>query len=277
MTLIHVRRRALLASVALSLLFAACGGNPVAADAQIERAQKALAPGGKLRVGVYPGSPTSMLRDAASGETRGVTYELGADLARRLGVPVEYVEYPRVAEVVSALKDGKIDFTVTNASPARALDIDFTPPVLDVELGYLIPKGSVIAGVADIADIDQPGVRVGVTQGSTTRGVLSKVFKHAAITEAPTVKAAIEMLATQKLDAYATNKAILFGMSDELAGSRVLEGRWGVEHFGIGIPKGRGEGMAYMRRFAQELNAAGTVQRAAQRAGLRGSVAPGTQ
>ena len=102
MTLIHVRRRALLASVALSLLFAACGGNPVAADAQIERAQKALAPGGKLRVGVYPGSPTSMLRDAVSGETRGVTYELGADLARRLGVPVEYVEYPRVAEVVSA-------------------------------------------------------------------------------------------------------------------------------------------------------------------------------
>ena len=274
MTLIHVRRRALLASVALSLLFAACGGNPVAADAQIERAQTALAPGGKLRVGVYPGSPTSMLRDAASGETRGVTYELGADLARRLGVPVEYVEYPRVAEVVSALKDGKIDFTVTNASPARALDIDFTPPVLDVELGYLVPKGSVIAGVADI---DKPGVRVGVTQGSTTRGVLSKVFKHAAITEAPTVKAAIEMLATQKLDAYATNKAILFGMSDELAGSRVLEGRWGVEHFGIGIPKGRGEGMAYMRRFAQDLNAAGTVQRAAQRAGLRGSVAPGTQ
>ncbi len=257
-------------AIAAALLLAACAGNPVA-DPQIART---LAPSGKLRVGVYPGSPTSMIRHAASGETRGVTYELGAELARRLGVPVEYVEFPRVAAVVVALKDGKVDFTVTNASPSRALEVDFTQPVLDVELGYLVLGASAIKA---IADVDKPGVRVGVTQGSTTRGVLSKVFRNATITEAPSVKAAIDMMSQQKLDAFATNKAILFAMSDEFAGSRVLAGRWGVEHFAIGIPKGRGEGMAYMRRFAEGLNAAGAVQRAAERAGLRGSVAPGTQ
>ncbi len=275
------RRKALVAVVlALSLsLLAACRLNPVASIAPIAPTApepavvRQMAPSGKLRVGVYAGSPTSMVKEA-SGQVRGVTYELGAELARRLGVPVEYVEYPRIAEVVVALREGKVDFTVTNASPARAEFIDFTPPVLDVELGYLVPRGSAIKA---LADIDRPGVRVGVTQGSSSRASLIKVFKHAGITEAPTVKAAVDLLAAQKLDAYATNKAILFGMSDELAGSRVLEGRWGVEHFGIGMPKGRDAGMAYMRRFATDMSAVGAFTRAAERAGLRGAIAPGAQ
>jgi polar amino acid transport system substrate-binding protein len=48
---------------------------------------QALAPTGKLRVGVYPGSPTSMIRDPASGETKGLTFDLGKEFARRLNVP----------------------------------------------------------------------------------------------------------------------------------------------------------------------------------------------
>jgi polar amino acid transport system substrate-binding protein len=256
--------------VLFALLLAGCAGGG-APDTQT---QKLLAPGGKLRVGVYAGSATSMIKDAASGEKRGLTYELGAELARRLGVPVEYVEYPRVAEVVTALKAGQVDFTITNATPARAEDVDFTPPILEVELGCLAPRGSAIA---TLEDIDRPGVRVGVTQGSTTRGVLSRVFKNAVITEAPTVKAAIDMLAQNRLDAFATNKAILFGMYDELPGSRVLEGRWGLEHFGIGIPKGRDAAMPYLRRFAEDMKSEGAVARAASRAGLRGTAAAGAQ
>jgi polar amino acid transport system substrate-binding protein len=268
-TMHPVRRRTLV--LAFIVLLAACGTGPMQPDPGVVQT---LAPGGKLRVGVYMGSPTSMLRHAASGETRGITYEVGAELARRLGVPVEYVEYPRVAEVVAALKAGAVDFTITNASPARALEVDFTPPVLDVELGYLVAPGSAIKA---LADIDRPGVRVGVTQGSTSRGTLGKAFKNASISEAPTVKAATEMLGSGQLDAFATNKAVLFGMSDDLAGSRVLDGRWGVEHFAIGVPKGRDSGMGFMRRFAEDINASGEVQRAAQRAGLRGNVAPGTK
>lgn len=258
-------RRSLLAF--LAVLLAGCAAGTVPPD---ELTQQQLAPGGKLRVGVYLGSPTSMIKHA-SGETRGLTYEIGAELARRLGVQVEYVEFPRVAEVIEALKDAKVDFTITNGTPARAQLVDFTPPVLNVELGYLVPADSAIKR---IADIDRPGVRVGVTQGSTTRGVLSRVFKSATLTEAPTVKAAIGMLAEGRLDAYATNKAILFGMSDELPGSRVLDGRWGLEHFAIGIPKGRRHAIPWLGHFVLDVNADGSIAAAAQRAGLRGTVAP---
>jgi polar amino acid transport system substrate-binding protein len=252
-----------LLALAASLL-AGCASSSIAPDAD---ARQVLAPTGTLRIGVYLGSPTSMIKDPASGETKGVSLDLGRELARRLGVPSEAVVFPRLAEVLEALKSGQVDFTVTNATAARAKFLDFAPPVVELELGYLVLPGS---PVASPAEVDRPGIRVGVSQGSSSQAVLTREFKHAQVVTAPTLKAAGEMLSDKKIDAFATNKAILFQLSDSLPGSRVLEGRWGAEHLAIGIPKGRDKGMTYLRKFAEDAKAEGLVTRAAERAGLRG-------
>ena len=231
--------------------------------------RQALAPGGKLRVGVYPGSPTSMIRDRASGETKGLAYELGQEFARRLNIPFEPVEFTQIADVLDALKRSAVDFTVTNASPARAIDVDFTAPILGVELGYLVPLRS---SIATLADVNRPGNRVGVTAGGSSHAALQREFKHATVVPSPSVTAAVEMLADGRVDAYATNKAILFEMSDRSPGSRVLDGRWGIEVFAMGIPKGREVAMPAVRRFAADARSQGLVKRAAERAGLRGTV-----
>jgi polar amino acid transport system substrate-binding protein len=255
-------------SIGLGLVTAACAGPTSTPGPDVVRE---LAPTGKLRVGVYPGGPTSMIRDAATGETRGVTVDLGAELGRRLGVPVERVEFPRVAEVVAGLKAGQADFTISNATPVRAQDVDFTPPLLAIELGYLVPAGSPLSAVEAI---DRPGIRVGVTQGSTSERTLPRALTNATIVPVPTLKAGIDMLAQGQLNAFGTNKSILFEMSDQLPGSRVLEGRWGVENLAAAIPKGRDRGMVYMQQFVAHAQSEGLVARAADRAGLRGTVTP---
>jgi hypothetical protein len=61
----------------------------VQAVAQNER--ELLAPTSRLRVGVYLGSPLSMVHDPATGEARGLSVDLGKALANRLGVPVAIV------------------------------------------------------------------------------------------------------------------------------------------------------------------------------------------
>ena len=67
----------------IGLLFTGCVGiNTVPAP----EARQALAPTGKLRVGLQLGSPHNVIRDAVSGEMKGVGYDLGKELARRLGV-----------------------------------------------------------------------------------------------------------------------------------------------------------------------------------------------
>lgn len=259
-------RRSLLGALALATtLWAGCASQPAGPGPQ-ERAL--LAPTGKLRVGVYLGSPTSLVKDA-SGEARGVSVDMGKELARRLGVPYEQVEFPRVAAVLEALKAGQVDFTVTNATPARAADMNFTAPLVELELGYLVVPGS---RVRSIADVDRPGIKVGVSQGSTSQGVLTREFRNAAVVPAPSLKVAAQMLSTAQLDAFATNKGILFEMADTLPGATVLEGRWGTEQLAIAIPKGREAGMAYVRKFAEEAKTEGAVRRAVDRAGLRGTL-----
>ncbi|MCU0805685.1 MAG: transporter substrate-binding domain-containing protein [Burkholderiales bacterium] len=261
----HWTRRAFLAFAALLVV-----GCATVAERPSAEARSALAPTGKLRVGVYKGSPTSLVRDA-SGESRGVSVDLGRAFAERLGVPYEQVEFARLALVLEAMKAGQVDLTVTNATPARAAEVDFTAPILDLELGYLVAKGS---RVTAIAEIDRPGIRVGVAQGSTSQTTLTRELKNAVVVPASSLQAAAQMLARGEIDAFATNKAILSEMADSLPGSRILDGRWGLEHLAIAIPKGRPAGLPYARQFAEDAKASGLVQRAADRAGLRGTAKP---
>jgi polar amino acid transport system substrate-binding protein len=261
-----MRTTRLILSVALGVLLTSCADMHTAPSPE---ARQALAPSGKLRVGVYPGSPFSMIRDPASGETKGITVEIGKALAARLGVPYEQVEFKRIAEVLDALKAGKVDMALANASPARMNEFEWTTPVLLIEIGYLVMPGS---AVTTITDVDRPGIRVGVTEGGTTHRELSHRLKNAQVVPAATLNIAIEMLSQHRIDAYTTNKANLYAMSDGLPGSRVLDGRWGIERLSLAIPKGREQGMAYFRAFVEEAKADGLIARAAQRAGLRGAV-----
>ena len=239
-----------------------------------ESLQKALAPSGKLKAALYPGTPTSILRDEGE-NSKGVGFEVGRALAQRLGLPYAPIVYAKNADVQSAIQASAADVAFTNASPARAQIMDFAQPYLDLELGYLVPKDSPIH---NIEDIDKPGRKVGVAIGSSSEAQLSKDLKQAQVVRAETVGLATEMLADGRMDTFATNKATLYEMGEKLPGSRVLDGRWGLERHAMGIPKGRGnEAMTFLRTFTDAIVAEGLVSAAAKRAGLRGVLEPGAK
>jgi polar amino acid transport system substrate-binding protein len=273
-----VTARPLASALSAALLATACAQPPAAPAAASTspnagpdvRVRTVLAPTGVLRIGVYPGSPTSLVR-TASGESRGLSVELGRALADRLGVPSDLVVLERVAQVVDAIAAGRVDLTVTNASAAREQRVDFSPPVLTLELGLLVMPGS---AVTSLEALDRDGIRVGVTQGSTSQATLSQRLSHATVVPAASVTAGRQLLSDRGVDAFATNKAILFEMSEGLPGSRVLDGRWGLEHLAIAVPKGRDAGHRLLATFAADVQRDGTVQRASDRAGLRGIAPP---
>jgi polar amino acid transport system substrate-binding protein len=90
----------------------------------------------------------------------------------------------------------------------------------------------------------------------------------------PDLKTGARMLLAGEVSAYATNKAILAEMARAVPGSRMLEGRWGMESLAVGIPKGREAGMAWLRGFVDEARTDGAITRALERAGLRGIAQP---
>jgi len=254
------------AFVALTLAVAAVVGCATA-DAPPAPAdvRAALAPTGTLRIAVYSGSPTSLVRRALT--AHGLSVDLGREMARRLGVPAGLIEFERVEQVVAALHAGQADMTITNATPARAALIDFTEPLVQLELGILVPAGSLIAS---IDEVDRPGVRVGVSQGSSSQAALGRAYRNATLVPAPSLQAASAMLAEGRVDAFATNKGILYQLGDGLPGARVLDGRWGTESLAIGVPQGRQAAQPWLAQLVASLRDGGDVQRAAERAGLRG-------
>jgi polar amino acid transport system substrate-binding protein len=254
--------RACAGVAAALLLFAA---SALAADAEL---QSILAPTGKLRAALYPGTPTSIV-DPKESTPRGVGYDLGKELARRLGVPYEPVVYAKNADVQAAMKAGNADVAFTNRTPARMKEMDFGPAYLLIELGFLVPAGSPITS-SDLTALDQKGRRIGVAAGSTSESTLTRELKNAEVVRAATNQQGAELVAAGKIDAFATNKATLFELA-KMPGVSVLPDRWGEERHGIAIPKGREQGVPYITAFTQDALAKGLVKAAMDRAGLQGA------
>jgi len=250
----------------LGLLLTGCAGISTAAPPE---ARQALAPTGKLRVGLQLGNPLNVIRDSASGEMKGVAFDLGNELARRLGVPFEGVLYPSVGALLDSGKSGAWDVAFVGFSPARAKEWVFSAVHLEVEFGYLVPGGS---SISTMADVDRPGIRVAVQEKSGPDRFFSRMLKNTVVVRASSNPGALEALKSGRADVMGSLKPILFEMSNQLPGSRVLDGRPGIDPHAMAVPKGRDLGVAYARRFIEEAKSEGLVKAAIVRAGLRGVI-----
>jgi polar amino acid transport system substrate-binding protein len=239
------------------------------APAPSPEARRDLVPTGALRVGLFLGSPSSVIRHPTSGDLTGVAHDLGQELARRLGVSFEPVVYPSIGALVNSANAVAWDVAIFGVNPARSESFDFTEPLFEVEYGYLVSDGSVLSA---LADVDRPGVRVGVQERSVVESILSRDLRRVALVSGAGIAAGLEMLRSGTVDAFAASKSILFELSDQLPGSRVLPGRYATELQAFAMPKGRAAGLAYLRTFVSDAKAAGIVQAAATRARLRGAV-----
>ena len=250
----------------LGLVFTGCAG---ISTAPTPEARQALAPTGKLRVGLQLGNPLNAIRDSASGETKGVGFDLGKELARRIGVPFEPVLHPSVGALLDSGKSGAWDVSHFGFSAERAKEFDFAAVHLEVEFGYLVPSGS---SISTMADVDRPGIRVAVQEKSGPDVFFTRTLTNAVLVRAPSNSGALEALKSGSADVMGSIKPILFEVSNQLPGSQVLDGRPGIDPHAMAMPKGRDLGMAYLRHFIEDAKSGGLVKAAIERAGLRGVI-----
>ena len=260
--------RSAIGLVALSLLLSCGTTSPVPAAARSE-----LAPSGTLRAAINFGNPILAVKDAATGEARGVSVDLTRELARRLDVPVVLVTYDAAGKVVEGLKAGAWDVAYVAIDPARAVDVSFTAAYVVIEGAYLVPQNSPIRSNDEV---DRPHVHVVVGAGSAYDLFLTRNLKQAKIVRAPTSPAVTDMFVAQKLEVAAGVKQQLEADARRIPGLRLLDGRFMVINQAMGTPKGRGEaGVKYLREFIEEMKASGFVAQALERHRVEGaSVAP---
>ncbi len=231
-----------------------------------------LAPSGKLRAAINFGNPILASRDATTGEPGGVSVDLSRELARRLGVPVEFVTYSAAGKVVQGLKSDAWDVAYVAIDPARAVDMTYTEPYVVIEGAYLVPQG---APITSNAEVDQKGVRVVVGAGSAYDLYLTREIKNAQIVRAPTSPAVTDMMLAQSFEVAAGVKQQLEADAKRIPGLRLLDGRFMVINQAMATPKGRAAGARYLAEFIEEMKASGFVANALTRHGIAGAaIAP---
>src|SRR5271169_530434 len=66
---------------------------------------------GTIRVGLGLANRVSAVKDPATGETHGVAFDLARALAKRIGVELQTVEYPRPGAVLDGARTNAWDVT----------------------------------------------------------------------------------------------------------------------------------------------------------------------
>ncbi len=223
-----------------------------------------LAPSGKLRAAINFGNTVLVQKDPAGGEPRGVSPDLARELVRRLGVPIEYVPFDAAGKVFEALQRGAWDVAFMAIDPVRSAGIEFTGPYVVIEGAYLVPANSPLQ---TNEDVDRDGVRLAVARGSAYDLYLTRAIKHAQLVREPSGPEALALFRKDRLEAAAGVKQPIVAFAKEHPDTRVIPGRFMVIEQAMGTPKGRAEGVRYLRRFIEEMKSSGFVAEALAKSG----------
>jgi polar amino acid transport system substrate-binding protein len=224
---------------------------------------KELAPTGKLRAAINLGNAV-LAQKGADGAPKGVSVDLSRELARRAGVPIELVPFEAAGKVFEAMKAGNVDLAFIAIEPVRAADLEFSPPYVLIEGGYMVQKDSPLKV---IEDVDRAGIRIAVGLNSAYDLYLTRTIKNAQVVRARAGggSAMIEMFLADKLDVVAGVKPVLVEYAKTNAAMRVMDGRFMVIQQSMGVPKGRTTAARYVRTFVEDVKASGFVADALKR------------
>jgi polar amino acid transport system substrate-binding protein len=231
---------------------------------------KDLAPAGTLRASINLGN--IVLAQGTPDKPAGVTPELARELAKRLGVPCALTCFDGAGKAFDAMKGAQVDIVFLAIEPVRAAEIEFTAPYVIIEGCYIVPKDSALKSPADV---DRPGIRVGVNQRSAYDLFLTRNLKHATLMRS--VDGATDFV-KNKYEAAGGVKQSLQKFIAQNPGVRLIDERFMEIQQAMGCAKGKLAGAKYLRSFIEEMKANGFVADALKRSGQHdAAVAPAAQ
>jgi polar amino acid transport system substrate-binding protein len=234
----------------------------------------ALAPSGRLRAAINLGNPILARRQADKGAVTGVSVDLAQALAGQLGLAAELLVVDAAAQAVALVRSGQADIGFFAIDPQRAGGgIRFTAPYVQIEGAYLVRQGSPLT---DNAQVDSPGNRIMVGQGSAYDLSLSRSLQHATLLRTPTSPTVVDRFLAEGAEVAAGVRQQLEADAARLGGLRLLPGRFMVINQAMGVQAGRGAAAeAALRDFVEQAKSSGFVAQALARHGIQGaSVAP---
>ena len=278
---------ALLLAGVMALSLAACGGSSsapaapaetqkeeAAAEAPAEEAPAAEAPAaeeaaaevktveaGKLHMATNAAFPPyEMISD--NGGFEGIDVEIATLIAQKLGLEL-VVDDMEFGSVITSVQGGKSDIAMAGltVTEERKQNVDFTESYATGVQVIIVPEGSDIQTVDDLANNKMIGVQDGTTGYIyCSSPVEDGGYGEDHVTSYPNGAMAIEALKGGKVDAVVIDNEPAKAFVQANAGLKILDTEYIIENYAIGISKDNNGLRDAVNNALKELIADGSVQ-----------------
>jgi polar amino acid transport system substrate-binding protein len=237
-------------------------------------AVKELAPKGTLRAAVAVGEAASAIwniRDAATGEIRGVAADLARALAERLGMALDLIGHKSSAAIIDAADSATWDVGFTPVDAERKKRVDFSPDYYLGDSTYMVRAGS---GITTLRDADTASVRIIGIEGTATLRAARASLRNTTAQGFGELGEALALFARGEADALALGRESILGLLPRFPGARVLKEHFFATGSAVAVPKGRPEALALVSRFIEDAKTDGTLRAIFDRNGLGSADVP---
>jgi polar amino acid transport system substrate-binding protein len=195
-----------------------------------------IAPTDKLRVAMNAQTTVLLMRTPEGKVIGGVGLDLGKFIAEKLGISFELVPYANANAYTQSFGKGEWDIGLGPPTPLVAEKADFIVDVLLTDYMFVAGPGREFA---DAAQVDRPGVKIGVGTNSASDQFLSRTLKSARLVRTSGAGGGnIEALRSGQVDVWATNASNVQELADRLPGAKLVPGRFNSEPIMMILPKG---------------------------------------
>ncbi|MDH3446283.1 MAG: transporter substrate-binding domain-containing protein [Deltaproteobacteria bacterium] len=212
--------------IATSMPAGAHGQSPISAE---------IAPSGKLRVAMNANTVVLLKRTSDGKITGGVGVELGKFIAGKFGYDFELVAYPDSNAYTQSFGKGEWDIGFGTQTPLVAEKAEFVLDVLLTDYMFVAAPGREFA---DAAQVDRPGVKIGVGLNSSSDQFLSRTLKSAELVRL-TGGRSTEALSGSQADVWAASASNIQQVAGRVPGAKIVPGAFTSDRTMVILPKGR--------------------------------------
>ena len=234
-----------------------------------------IASTGAIRVCIWPDYYGITFRDARTGRLTGIDAELSVELAKDLGVRVQYVDssFPRL---IPDLLESRCDVArfAVGILPQRQKQLRFTQPYLSSDIYGVTTKSN--QTVQSWADIDQPGVQVAVQRGTFMEPVMRETLRHARLVPIEPPQSREKELMAGRVDVFMTDYPYSRRLLDSSDWAHLIAPPkpFHVLPYGYATSPADARWLARLDQFVSDIKRDGRLTRASRNNGLSAIVAP---
>jgi len=226
-----------------------------------------LAPSGVMRVAFNYNNRNNAARNPITGALTGPGIDMSCKLAEGTHAQFVAIAYLGVPPLLVGLANGDWAAAFAFDQTLEPPGITAAIPHIGVDNTYLV---SADAPFQKVADVDAPGVRISVAQGSSGDIYLGRTLKYATLVRTAATPQALDLLRTGQVDAFAGGRGPQVLAFIACCGGRLLPDNFLIANLALVVPdtatRHSGAGLQYINEFVDWAKTSGLVQEAIDRA-----------